>query len=195
MSYERYRTSSETAQLLCDTDFVSFSVSRIPAVFHIVAVFRIDLAPFSVSTFPKKLDTAQVFDLHYRKGNNQQRGTSMDPRIEKAQTAILNKLNSGIYTEEQEEKAARAFIQYQDGIEFGLDYCENMGTEIVRVNTGDTYDGTLLRVDGTWIYSSLGDVIEEQEQDHYTDTGELRCGYCGEYSLPNTCHSDMGEEL
>lgn len=194
MSYERYRTSSETAQLLCDTDLAPFSVSQIPAVFHIVPVFRIDLAPFSVSTFPKK-SRHRSSSLGIVPMKQQQRGTNMDPRIEKAQTAILNKLNSGIYTYEQEEKAARAFIQHQDGIEFGLDYCENMGTEIVRVNTGDTYDGTLLRVDGTWIYSSFGDVVEEQEREHYDDTGEIRCGYCGEYALPKTCHSDMGEEL
>lgn len=117
----------------------------------------------------------------------------MDQRIEKARNAILNKLNSGIYTDEQEEKAARAFIRHQDGIEFGLDYCTHAGTELVRVNTGDTYDGTLLRVNGTWLYSSLGDEIETQEREHYDDTGEIPCGYCGEYALPNTCHTDMGE--
>ena len=105
--------------------------------------------------------------------------------------ATLNAL--GDMPTEAAHAAARAIIKHFDGIEFGIEYLElPTGGEVAYVNTGDTYNATLLHVDGEWIYSSWGDVYEAAEIDHCKD-GNARCGYCGEWTegaIP--CHDDDG---
>lgn len=103
--------------------------------------------------------------------------------------ATLNALTDA--GREESFHAARAIIRHFDGIEFGIEYLElPTGGEVAYVNTGDTYNATLLHVDGEWIYSSWGDVYEAAEAARCEDTGEVRCGYCGEWSAPGECHSD-----
>ena len=90
--------------------------------------------------------------------------------------------------------AARAIIKHFDGIEFGIEYLSlPTGNEVAYVNAGDTYNATLLRVDGEWIYSCWGDVYEAAEQEH-TEDGNARCCYCGEWSEGDeACHDENGE--
>ena len=103
--------------------------------------------------------------------------------------ATLNAL--GDMPTEAAHAAARAIVRHLDGIEFGIEYLSlPTGGEVAYVNTGDTYNATLLHVDGEWIYSSWGDVYEAAEAARCEDTGEVRCGYCGEWSEPGECHSD-----
>lgn len=84
---------------------------------------------------------------------------------------------------EAAHKAARAIIKHMDGIEFGIEYLNLPGGgEVAYVNTGDTYSGTLLHVEGEWIYSSWGDVLEESETEYTKESGENRCPNCGEWS-------------
>lgn len=103
--------------------------------------------------------------------------------------ATLNAL--GDMPTEQAHAAARAIVKHLDGIEFGMEYLSlPTGNEVAYVNTGDTYNATLLHVDGEWIYSSWGDVYEAAEAERTEETGEVRCGYCGEWSEPGECHTD-----
>lgn len=79
--------------------------------------------------------------------------------------------------------AARKIIGHLDGIEFGIEYLSlPTGVEVSYVNTGDTYSATLLHVDGEWIYSSWGDVLEEAEADYAGSSGETLCPNCGEWT-------------
>ena len=81
--------------------------------------------------------------------------------------------------------AARAIIRHFDGIEFGIEYLTlPTGGEIAYVNTGDTYNATLLHVDGEWVYSSCGDVYEAAEREYAEQreyTGQFYCACCGDY--------------
>ena len=108
--------------------------------------------------------------------------------------ATLNALSD--MGREKAFSAARAIVRHLDGIEFGIEYLElPTGGEVAYVNTGDTYNATLLHVDGEWIYSSWGDVYEAAEIAHCED-GNARCGYCGEWTegvVP--CHDDNGIEI
>lgn len=57
-----HRAKPHNCRAKSPTNFASFSVSQIPAVFRIVSVFRI--------VFSKKnIGTAQVPRLHFRQGN------------------------------------------------------------------------------------------------------------------------------
>lgn len=103
--------------------------------------------------------------------------------------ATLNALSD--MPREDAHAAARAIVRHFDGIEFGIEYLTlPTGGEVAYVNTGDTYNATLLHVDGEWIYSSWGDVYEAAEAERTEETGETRCGYCGEWSEPGECHAD-----
>ena len=64
--------------------------------------------------------------------------------------ATLNAL--GDMPDAEAFKAARAIVRHLDGIEFGIEYLSlPTGGEVAYVNTGDTYNATLLQVDGAWI--------------------------------------------
>ncbi len=66
----------------------------------------------------------------------------------------------------------------------GVECFNAMGTEYSYLNAGDTYDATLI-VDvaaGRVFISSWGDVLESAENEHTEETGEVRCGYCGEWN-------------
>jgi len=55
------------------------------------------------------------------------------------------------------------------------------GRELRYVNRGDTYDETLCSYDGrAWFWSDWGTELENAEREHYEETGEERCCYCGE---------------
>lgn len=78
------------------------------------------------------------------------------------------------------EKAYKAHTGH-DG--FGIESIEVVGREVRYVNAGDTYDLTLVSVDGgPWEWSSYGDTIEALEREHEEETGEQACCYCGEWS-------------
>lgn len=106
--------------------------------------------------------------------------------------ATLNAL--GDMPDAEAFNAARAIIKHLDGIEFGMEYLPlPTGGEVPYVNTGDTYNATLLRVDGEWIYSSWGDVYEAAEAEH-TEDGNARCCYCGEWTEGDVaCHDENGD--
>ncbi len=92
---------------------------------------------------------------------------------------------------EDAQASARKIVRHFNGIEFGIEYLSlPTGTEVAYVNTGDTYDATLLHVDGEWVVSSWGDVYEAAEAERTEETGEVRCGYCGEWSEPGEGHTD-----
>lgn len=87
------------------------------------------------------------------------------------------------------ERIARRTVEIANGLEFGI---EGMfvgegfhGVSISYVNAGDTYDSTLVRIDGSggeWRWSSWGDELEAAEFRYSEATGEHRCSYCGEWS-------------
>ncbi len=104
--------------------------------------------------------------------------------------ATLNAL--GEMPTDKAHAAARAIVKHLDGIEFGIEYLElPTGDEVAYVNAGDTYSSTLLHVDGEWIYSCWGDVLEAAEAKRTLETGENRCAYCGEWSEYG-CHNENG---
>jgi hypothetical protein len=107
--------------------------------------------------------------------------------------ATLNAL--GDMPDAEAFNAARAIVKHLDGIEFGIEYLSlPTGNEVAYVNTGDTYNATLLRVGGEWIYSSWGDVYEASEQEHTENTGETRCPWCGTWA-EELCHLEDGTSV
>lgn len=60
------------------------------------------------------------------------------------------------------------------------------GEELEYLNTGETYEPTICRIDGGKMFiSSWGDLYEESEAEHCEDDGVIRCGYCGEFTENN----------
>ena len=75
--------------------------------------------------------------------------------------------------------AARKIVRHHNGYEFGIDHFKFPdGTEVVYVNSGDTWDSTLLSVGGKWAWSSYADVVEALPSTAGV-TGATRCRYCG----------------
>ena len=92
-------------------------------------------------------------------------------------------------------RAARAIMRHEGG-EFGIEWLPlPTGGEVPYVNTGDTYNNTLLRVDDEWVEACWGDVYEADEEKHAND-GNTRCCYCGEWSEgPIPCHDEDGTPI
>ena len=94
--------------------------------------------------------------------------------------------------------AARCWIKYADGIEFGIEHIDAgvrdsfTGPEVAYVNTGDTYSETIVRREnGTYALSCWGDELERLEAEHTEETDETRCWYCGEWTPKGeTCHEN-----
>jgi hypothetical protein len=92
--------------------------------------------------------------------------------------------------------AARCWVRHADGIEFGIESIDIRHRDIPflpsvqYVNTGDTYDQTIVRrEDGTYALSCWGDELERLEETHTRESDEKRCWYCGEWvSDDNDCH-------
>jgi len=62
------------------------------------------------------------------------------------------------------------------------------------VNLGDTYAATLCYVEdaytpvGRFVVADWGSLLEQAEEERTYATGEVRCGYCGEWTEPGECH-------
>lgn len=89
----------------------------------------------------------------------------------------------------QAERIARRSIRLAFGMEHGLegfsvpsDSCSYATIAIDYVNRGDPYNETLVRTADGWIVSCWGDQLEIAEQAYAEQTGEARCGYCGEWT-------------
>jgi hypothetical protein len=86
--------------------------------------------------------------------------------------ATLNAL--GDMPEAEAFQAARAIVGFFNGIEFGIEYLSlPTGNEVPYVNAGDTYDETLLRVGGEWVWACWGDVYEAAEQESVESLASL----------------------
>ena len=79
-----------------------------------------------------------------------------------------------------------------DCTEFIATYC----------NTGDTYALTVCLMDGCFIIASWGDVLEQWEKNHFEETGEQGCSYCGTFTDRTfgrwgtyACSSECQEQL
>ena len=92
---------------------------------------------------------------------------------------------------------ARRLVEQRHGMEFGVESVAlATGAELLYINRGDTYDETLVSIDDgeTWRWSSLGDEYETAEAEHYQETEEQRCCYCGTLTVckPHNARSWSG---
>lgn len=88
-------------------------------------------------------------------------------------------LNQTVKTAKTLEECAELLAEYHHGIE----YVGACGRELAYLNMGDTYDNTIgQEEDGKLEVLNWGDWLEEVEAEHYDDTNEIRCGYCGEFT-------------
>ena len=72
---------------------------------------------------------------------------------------------------------SRAF-EAHIGMSFGFEAVEEAGRLIEYLNTGDSYTGTVLRVDGgDWVYSSPGDEVEAIQAEPVEFTGPNGFGF------------------
>ncbi len=81
-------------------------------------------------------------------------------------------------------RVARLWVRHYFGFEAGIEHCaihgEYTGWEFSYVNTGDTYDETIVRRrNGDWVISSWGDEYEALEMKYAEETGQHQCNYCG----------------
>ncbi len=60
------------------------------------------------------------------------------------------------------------------------------GDFLTYSNAGDSYAATVVLRDGQFHVSSWADELERFEREHEEETGEERCGYCGEYGSNDT---------
>jgi hypothetical protein len=68
------------------------------------------------------------------------------------------------------------------------------GNRLSYVNFGETYNATLCydhEADKVYV-GSWGGFYEQDEIDHAEESGEVRCGYCGEWSEEGPCHLEDG---
>ena len=79
---------------------------------------------------------------------------------------------------------------------------DHFGTESISIedrtadylNSGDTYDATLIRDDGDVYVSTWGDWVEEVERNLATQENRFRCGWCGEFRELGTEWRDPTEQ-
>jgi hypothetical protein len=66
---------------------------------------------------------------------------------------------------------------------FGIEYVSTCDRELAYLNTGDTYNLTVCQEGhGEVFSSSWGDWLEEAENEHCEDEGEIKCCNCGEFT-------------
>ena len=78
--------------------------------------------------------------------------------------------------------AAERYLQRKGILCFGVESVSCADRSIDYVNLGDTYDTTIIQEGDEFSISSWGGWYEETEQEHCESEGEIRCGYCGEFT-------------
>ncbi len=78
--------------------------------------------------------------------------------------------------------AAERYLQRKGILCFGVESVSCADRSIEYVNLGDTYDTTIIDEDGDFAIASWGGWVEETENQHCQEEGEIRCGYCGEFT-------------
>jgi hypothetical protein len=73
---------------------------------------------------------------------------------------------------------------------FGRESSSIEGRTIDYLNSGDTYDATLIRDDGDVYVGTWGDWVEQVERDIAEREERYRCGWCGEFTELGTERRD-----
>ena len=81
-----------------------------------------------------------------------------------------------------ELSAAARYLKRKGVLCFGVEHVSCADKEISYVNLGDTYDTTIIQEGDEFSISSWGGWVEETENQHCEEEGEIRCGYCGEFT-------------
>ncbi len=74
------------------------------------------------------------------------------------------------------------YLERQGVLCFGVEKVSCAGRSIFYINLGETYTPTIIREGGEFSISSWGAWYEEVENEHCQESGEIRCGYCGEFT-------------
>ena len=70
---------------------------------------------------------------------------------------------------------------------FGVEYIVRNNRRLAYLNRGDTYDATIMQEEsGPLFVGSWGDWLESVDEEHQEESGEITCGYCGEYTPADT---------
>ncbi len=79
-------------------------------------------------------------------------------------------------------KFALAYLERAGVLCFGIESVSCAGRSIRYINFGDTYETTIIKEGGEFSVCSWGAWYEATENEHCEESGEIRCGYCGEFT-------------
>ncbi len=78
--------------------------------------------------------------------------------------------------------AALRYLERKGILHFGIERVSCAGRNMRYVNFGETYDMTICKEGGEFFLSSWGAWYESAENEHCEESGEISCGYCGEFT-------------
>lgn len=65
---------------------------------------------------------------------------------------------------------------------FGIEGVTTCGAAFSYLNTGDTYNATIVHIDGEYRVSTWGDEVERIEHEYDEENGTVACGYCSHHT-------------